>query len=142
MRRDAKGAPMPFTPSRLWREVIALFDQVFRTEGIKNPEHQYFNDRFSGFEVDHRLHRYACWMYRSLLVSRDSFGLLRRLSATCKEEDLFAYPMEGQLISTDLLLSVDDFYSLHELNAAIAREPLVVADLGAGWGHSGMCYRK
>jgi len=142
MRRDAAGAAVPFTPSRLWREVIAIFDQVFRTEGINNPEHQYFNDRFSGFEVDHRLHRYACWMYRSLLVSRDSFGLLRRLSATCKEEELFAYPMEGQLVSTDLLLSVDDFYSLYELNSAIATEPLVVVDLGAGWGRLGYVLQK
>jgi putative sugar O-methyltransferase len=142
MRREAATAPMPFTPSRLWREVLALFDQLFKTEGITNPEHQYFNDRFSRFEVDHRLHRYACWMYRSLLVSRDSLGLLGSLNATCKEEHLFGYHMEGQLVSTDLLLSLDDFYSLYELNAAIATEPLVVADLGAGWGRLGYVLQK
>jgi len=139
MRRDVEHAGPPFKPSLRWRqELTGLFEKLFRIEGIQNPEDQEYNLRFSGFAPsDIRLHRYICWMYRSLLAKRDSLGLLSRLQATCKEGRGYGYRMENNFLSLDLLFSIDDFYGLYELNPAVATDPLIIADLGAGWGRLG-----
>jgi putative sugar O-methyltransferase len=138
MRQDLSHAGPPFTPSSHWQEVVTGFDALFRREGIPNPEEQSYNLRFSGFaRSDPRLHRYVCWMYYQNLKKRDQLDLLTRLKATCKVEDGFAYMFEGKSISLDLLLSIDDFYSLLELVPQVAKEPIVVGELGAGWGRLG-----
>ena len=41
-----------------------------------------------------------------------------------------------------MLFSIDDFYNLYELNPAVATEPVVVAELGAGWGRLGYVLLK
>lgn len=76
-------------------------------------------------------------MYRRILQQRDSPWLLHKLQATSKTERGYAYAMDGDLLSLDLLLSIDDFYNLYELHPGVATEPLVVAELGAGWGRLG-----
>ena len=50
--------------------------------------------------------------------------------------------MDSQTLSLDLLFSIDDFYNLYEINPKIAHEPIVVAELGAGWGRLGYVLRK
>ena len=144
MRADNSGAGAPYSASPHWKEVSDLFERCFEEEGIQNPEEQYYNLRFSGFAPkDDRLHRYVCWMYRNLLDERDSLGLLSRLRASCKEGNGFAYAFrDGSHLSLDLLLSIDDFYCLYELNPAVATDPVVVVDLGAGWGRLGHVLRS
>ncbi len=138
MRDDVAAAGAPFVPAGEWEELAARFRQAFRAEGIHNPEEQLFNLSFSGFASgDPRLHRYVCWMYRTLLEKRDALGLMSKLKATCKAEAGFAYELDGDFLSLDLLLSIDDFYSLYQLNPMIATEPVVVAELGGGWGRLG-----
>ena len=128
----------PLHPQVIGKKLQLAFDALFRREGIDNPEEQSYNLRFSGFaRSDPRLHRYVCWMYYQNLKKRDQLDLLTRLKATCKVEDGFAYLFEGKSISLDLLLSIDDFYSLLELVPQVAKEPIVVAELGAGWGRLG-----
>ena len=138
MRQDLSRAGPPFTPSKHWQEVAGIFDKAFHEEGIANPEEQSYNLRFSGFaRSDPRLHRYVCWMYYQQLKKRDHLDLLTTLKAACKVEDGFAYVFEGRIVSLDLLLSIDDFYSLLELMPQVAKEPTVVGELGAGWGRLG-----
>jgi hypothetical protein len=138
MRQDLSEAGPPFIPSRTWQEVVRIFEKSFREEGIANPEEQSYNLRFSGFACsDPRLHRYVCWMYYQHLKKRDHLDLLSTLKATCHTEDGFAYEFEGRFVSLDLLLSIDDFYSLLELVPSVAKEPIIVGELGAGWGRLG-----
>ena len=140
MRQDNYRAGTPFTASKHWQQVIAFFEDVWRREGITNPEEQSINLRFSGFAGDDlRLHRYVCWMYRRLLEPRDSLDLLHNLPPTCRLERGFAYEMDGDLLSLDLLLSIDDFYNLYELNPAVATEPVVVAEPRRRLGTTRLC---
>ena len=143
MREDNSRADQPFVASSHWQKVIGIFEEYFRREGIGNPEEQDLNQRFSGFALgDARLHRYVCWMYRRSLQKRDSLNLLDTLNATCSDRLGFAYNMDNQKVSLDLLFSIDDFYNLYELNPAVATEPVVVAELGAGWGRLGYVLLK
>jgi putative sugar O-methyltransferase len=138
MRRDNVAANAPFVASQHWKKVVSLFEDVFFREGIQNPEEQTLNLRFSGFPLrDERLHRYICWMYQKLLEPRDKLELLGRLRATCAVQNGLAYQFDSRILSLDLLLSIDDFYNLYEISPAIATEPVVVAELGAGWGRLG-----
>ena len=143
MRQDNAVAGPPFAASAHWQEVVKIFEDVFQAEGIANPEESYLNFRFSGFPVgDWRLHRYVCWMYRQLLAQRDQFGLLHKLRATRKTENGFAYEMGDDVLSLDLLMSIDDFYNLYELDSRIATDDVVVGELGAGWGRLGFVLRS
>jgi putative sugar O-methyltransferase len=138
MRKDLRDVGPPYSPSEHWQRVVKVFDELFHTQGIGNPEEQAYNLRFSGFVAsDPRLHRYVCWMYYKILEKRDPLGLLRSIKATCQAGNGYGYTLDDRVLSLDLLLSIDDFYSLYELNAGVATEPVVVAELGAGWGRLG-----
>jgi len=143
MRQDSEKIVPPFKPSQQWQMLVDRFELLFYKEGIQNPEHQGYNLSFSGFALkDPRLYRYVCWMYRSLLAKRDSLGLLEKLEATCKEGFGYGYKMADRLVSLDLLFSIDDFYGLYELNKSVATAPIIVAELGAGWGRLGYVLRS
>jgi putative sugar O-methyltransferase len=138
MRADNTQSEAPYRASAHWEYVADLFQETFDSEGLHNPENQSYNLRFSGFAAnDPRLHRYLCWMYYQRLRERDRLGLLSRLSATCTIGKGHAYKIDGRLISLDLLFSIDDFYSLCELNPRVADSPVIVGELGAGWGRLG-----
>lgn len=143
MREDNAKAGPPFTASKHWQVVTNVFEGVYFREGIKNPEEQLLNQYFSGFVPgDVRLHRYVCWLYRCHLARRDSLGLLKKLRATCRIDRGFAYEFEDEVLSLDLLFSIDDFYNIYELNPEVATDPLIVAELGAGWGRLGYVLRE
>lgn len=138
MRADNAASQPPFRASAHWQNVADIFDQAFQAEGLGNPENQSYNFRFSGFAAaDPRLHRYVCWMYYQRLKQRDVLGLFSKLRATCQVDRGYAYEMDGRLVSLDLLFSVDDFYNLYELDPRIADSPVIVGELGAGWGRVG-----
>ncbi len=135
MRRDNAVCKPPFRASAHWQHVAKIFEDAFRSEGLESPEDQSYNFRFSGFAAgDFRLHRYVCWLYYRRLKEEDRLGLFRKLRATCKHGRGYAYDFDGDLVSLDLLFSIDDFYSLYELNPLIATEHVTLGELGAGWG--------
>jgi putative sugar O-methyltransferase len=143
MRTDNLRAPSPFRASEVWDRVVKLFDRVFRLEGIGDVEEQYFNLRFSGFAPgDPRLHRYLVYTYFHVLRGRDVHGLLKRIPATEPVKLGMAYEIDGCKVSLDLLFSIDEFYSLLELRPDLMSEPLIVADIGAGWGRLGYVLKR
>jgi putative sugar O-methyltransferase len=138
MRSDNAAAPPPFRATAHWTEVARLFDECFYLEGLDDVETAYFNLRFWGFAPgDQRLHRYLVYAYFQLLRPRDSLGLLEKIPATCPLGPGFAYEIESCKVSMDLLTSIDDFYSLLELQPDLVSAPVIVADIGAGWGRLG-----
>ena len=142
MRADNSVASAPFRATECWQEVCRIFDRHFYMEGIGDVEAQYLNLRFSGFAPgDPRLHGYLVYTYFQLLRQRDIYDLLRRIRCAPGRACL-GYDFEGCNVSLDLLFSVDDFYSLLELRPDVLSEPLVVADIGAGWGRLGYVLKQ
>ncbi len=142
MRRDNAEAPAPFRATALWRDVVRLFDRVFFTHGIGEVESQYFNVRFFGYlPGDHRLYDYLLYTLFSIVRQRDDLGLLQKVPCSAPAQSL-ARTIEGTRVSLDLLLSIDDFYNLREAQPDIVTGPVVVADIGAGWGRIGYVLKK
>ena len=151
MRSDNARAGFPFTASQFWAGEAAYFERWFDATGIGDVQHGYFNTRFSGVMMnDPRLYEWFICTFYHLLRSRDRIGLLEKFeaappqasahSATQEGVELqYGVPVrvEGRWISADLLFSIYDFYNLLELNPALEHEPLIVGDLGAGWGRLG-----
>ena len=86
---------------------------------------------------DPKLLRYACWLLYQNLKTRDKLHLLSRIPATVRPCSSYAFEFEERTISCDLLISLDSLYSMAEVAPAILSEPVVVADIGAGWGRMG-----
>ncbi len=151
MRSDNARAGPPFVTSAFWTNEAASFQRAFDVTGINQVENEYFNTRFSGVTMnDPRLYSWFISTFYHLLRSRDRLNLLERLQATAESALLhsvtqggiaieFGLPVtvNGRRISADLLFSIYDFYNLYELNPEVATEPLIVGDLGAGWGRLG-----
>lgn len=151
MRDDNRRAGPPYCPNDYWANESDAFREVFDVAGINGVENEFFNTRFHGLTLDdHRLYTLFLWSYYQVVLARDHLGLLGKLQSTLSDAVaqlplVDAKPIrpgrnldvDGKLVSLDLLVSVDDFYNLLELNPAIADQPLVVADLGPGWGRIG-----
>ena len=151
MREDNRRAGSPFCPNDYWANESRAFGEVFNVAGINDVENEFFNTRFHGLTLDdHRLFTLFQWSYYQVVKARDRFGLLERFQSTLSDTPGLVPLVDGQpilpgrnleidgrSISIDLLVSVDDFYNLHELQPGILTEPLVVVDLGAGWGRIG-----
>lgn len=143
MRDDNAAATEPFQATALWIEVAKLFDREFYSAGVSDVEAGYLNLRFFGYAPgDHRLYDYLLYTYYQLVKQRDSLGVLSRVPATCPIGPGLAMDIEGRRVSLDLLLSIDDFYNLVELAPRIVTAPVIVADLGAGWGRLGYVLKR
>lgn len=151
MLDDNRRAGLPYCPNDYWSNESRAFSEVFDVAGINGVENEFFNTRFHGLTLDdYRLYTLFLWSYYQVVLARDHLGLLGKLQSTLSDATaqlplIDGQPIrpgrnldvDGKLFSVDLLASVDDFYNLFELNPAIADQPLVVADLGPGWGRIG-----
>ena len=148
---DNAKAGFPFAPTAYWQNETSKFEAEFRDKGIESFLESQYNTRFHGVQKnDFRLYGWFLSVFYRLIKARDSLGLLDRMDRGVTESDVAARAqawnstdkgtplrIEGKLIHTDLLFSLHDFYNLYELYPAIATEPVVVGDLGAGWGRIG-----
>jgi putative sugar O-methyltransferase len=143
MRLDNACAPSPFRTSSRWAEIVKSFEKEFFFSGIGDVETDFYNLRFSGFSPsDPRIYGYFVYTLYQLVRQRDIYGLLEKIPATTTLQDGFAYKINGQKVSLDLLLSIDDFYNLLEIRPNLISEPIIVADIGAGWGRLGYVLKK
>lgn len=143
MREANQASGSPFRASDIWIQLGKKFDDWFWWEGIGDVESQEMNGFFSSPRLgEHKLLRYVCWMFYHSLKARDKYGLLPRVPATADPKSGLAFEFEGHCISWDLLISIDTLYSLIEANPAILTDPVVLVDLGAGWGRMGYVLKK
>lgn len=135
MRADNRAAPAPFRATDYWVHVNERFDEWFAEEGIRDLEKQGYNALFSS--PDRRSGKYYTYavelLYRQVR-ERDRHGLLDRVRA---EGSKSVVTLGEHQVSWDLLLSVSTLLSLGEIEPRVFDEPVVVADLGAGWGRIG-----
>ncbi|HXG08247.1 MAG TPA: putative sugar O-methyltransferase [Gemmataceae bacterium] len=137
MRRDNQNAPPAFRASDYWIATNRQFDDWFRACGIDDVETQEYNVYFSGKPSPRRCYEYAIWMLYCLVKQRDHQNLLKRAPATTPPDKGLSLECEGNLVSWDQLVSIDTAYSLAELHEGLWTEPLVILDLGAGYGRMG-----
>ena len=152
IRQDIEKAGFPFFVSEFWQKEAAQFQRFFDKFGINDVEDEFYNTRFHGTtQDDPRLYQWFLTCYYRLLKQRDSLGLLDRFGSTLQDTGSFkkyhigdvavktGYPITvaGRAVSPDLLFTVNDIYNLLELNPELVTAPIVVGDLGAGWGRIG-----
>ena len=143
MRRDNAQAVAPFKPSAMWSELSRQFDKELRIQGIGRVETQFFNTLFSqSVPTNPRYYRYALWMLYCNVKQKDRHKILERVTTTANPDSGLVYVFEGKSVSWDLLITIDTLYSIAEVNEGIFTDPLVVVDLGAGWGRIGYVLKK
>lgn len=140
MRADNAASTAPYNAGPIWEDLARRFHRWFALGGIENVENHPMNGQFSSPPPGNpKLLRYACWLLYRDIARRDSLGLLDRVRATATGE--LAFEFEGRLVSWDLLISLDTLYGIAEVDPRILTEPVVVAELGAGWGRLGHALR-
>jgi putative sugar O-methyltransferase len=139
MRADNLASASPFRASEYWQGLNLRFDAWFREHGIADVEDQPYNRLFSGADPkSSKFYEYALWMLYERVRARDADGVLARVAATARGPKRGAIEFDGRPVSWDSLISVDTLLSLNEtLGGGLWSEPVVVADLGAGWGRIG-----
>jgi putative sugar O-methyltransferase len=136
MREDNATAAEPFRATEYWTELNRRFDGWFRNEGIRNVEKQAYNTLFSSpARTSGKYHYYALYLLYQAIKAKDGHRVLDRISAAANSKTSVEF--EGRRVSWDLLISIDTLYSLGELDERVWEEPLILADLGAGWGRIG-----
>lgn len=143
MHQDNSISGSPFVASALWQAISRQFDHLFRLEGINHVESQFYNNLFSQPDpTSPRNYRYALWMLYCHVRQRDKWNFLKCLSATASHDSETVIVFEGKAVSWDLLISLNTLYSIAEIDGRIFTEPIVVADLGAGWGRLAYVLKK
>ena len=136
MREDNALAAEPFRATEYWTDLNRRFDGWLRNEGIKNVEKQAYNTLFSSPDRrSGKYHYYALHLLYRAVKSKDNRGVLDRVSSSPTPK--MSVEFDGHRVSWDLLISIDTLYSLGELDERVWSDPVVLADLGAGWGRIG-----
>jgi len=139
MREDNLRTEQPFRASEYWQGLNRRFDAWFAEHSIADVEEQPYNRLFSGADPkSSKFFEYAVWMLYDRVRARDVDGVLERVQPTGKAGKRMTVELGGRPLSWDLLISVDTLLSLQEtVGGGLWTDPVVVADLGAGWGRIG-----
>ena len=136
MRADNDAAGHPFAATDYWREINARFDGWLHAEGIEDVTAQAFNALFSTASAKSgKHHTFAVTLLYRHVLARDTHGVLDRVELEPVRK--VTVDIGPHRVSWDLLISLDTLYTLAELVPGVLDEPVVVADLGSGWGRVG-----
>ncbi len=143
MRHQNSQSHSPFKASPIWLDLSKRFDDWFWWEGIADVESQRLNNFFSSpAPTDPKLLRYAMWMFYRNVKQRDELDLLSKIPATVSTASGLASDFGNDRVSWDQLISIDTLYSMIEADHSVLTDPVVVVDLGAGWGRMGYVLKK
>lgn len=136
MRADNRDSGEPFRATDYWIDLNARFDEWFAKQGIADIERQPFNALFSAPpRGSGKYYTYAVTMLYRQLRARDEHGVLDRAHAHGSAKTVLQFGKHR--VSWEHLLSINTLYSIAEVEPRVWTEPVVVADLGAGWGRIG-----
>ncbi len=141
MRQDNTRAGFPFAPRGVWIELCRDFHEKFQSQGVPSDDITYFNQSFSqSLPGSPRYHRYAVYMLYRLVKQRDTHDLLGRFDFSTSSG--YEVTIDGRRYAWDTLISLDTILSIAEAYPQLLSAPLVVADLGAGWGRIGYFLKR
>ncbi|MBX3204385.1 MAG: putative sugar O-methyltransferase [Labilithrix sp.] len=132
-RRDLDANDAVFRPTKQWRLISSMFRMMLRGFGLRDFKST-FGRFLAAYEPENRRYFEALHhVYLSTLERRDTWGLLE----TLEEPDLGqndTVVVRGRRFSMDLLQSVDELYRLVEVMGWSREDPVVVCEIGAGYG--------
>jgi putative sugar O-methyltransferase len=138
MKADNQKSVTPYKSTEIWTDLGNMFENWFYWEGIEKVEQQKMNGFFSNpIPRDPKLLRYACWLLYQNIKSRDILGILDKVEAGSDVTSGLCFEFDGKKISWDILISLDTLYSIYDIDKSIFTEPVLVVDIGAGWGRIG-----
>lgn len=138
MRSDNNKSKSPYKATEIWKSIAKMFENWFYSDGIANVEEHDMNGWFSSPKPgDPKLLRYASWLLYQNIKTRDKLGLLTKLEAGSSIKSGYAFDFEGNILSWDILISLDTLYKIYEKDNSIFEKPVIVTDLGGGWGRIG-----
>ena len=136
MREDNLEAAAPYRATDYWIELNERFDTWFSEQGLLSLEKQPYNALFSTpARGSGKYYSYAVTLLYREVLEQDAHGVLDRVHAHGSPKSVLAFGEHR--VSWELLLSIRTLYSIGEVQPAVFSEPVVVADLGAGWGRIG-----
>lgn len=142
MQQDCLNAIPPFTASKnFWDNGQKQFEQHVRSEGVKVPETQFYNRRFSAAHPDHQFYNERGNGYqdvcRKMVQELKIDDLGRFLLSSTKPTNANNCVVDGLTVSFDHLNSLNSVRTILKNMPDLLEEPKVVLDLGAGWGRMG-----
>jgi hypothetical protein len=136
MRTDNARSAEPFRATDYWVELNERFDEWFAKQGIADLERQPFNALFSApVRGSGKYYTYAVTMLYRHLLARDEHGVLDRVHAYGSPKSVLQFGEHR--VSWEHLLSINTLYAIGEVEPRVWTEPVVIADLGGGWGRIG-----
>lgn len=139
MQTDNAAAGFPFTPLGWWEKVGNQFKGWFDEYGIANVAEQEYNRHLTALGGQASLARYIKHLGGSLVkykqLERYTVDLL--WSAIKRRYDGSPMIHCGDATDWGILTAQTTLYSIREISPDILTQPVVVADLGAGWGRIG-----
>jgi len=143
MKKDNLNTGIPFEASFMWKEINKKFQKNMHLNGISNVEVQEYNTRFAqSITNSYRYYRYSMWMLYCKIKEKDTFNVLDKVQSPLPNKSRFVNFFDKHKLSWDILLSIDNLYSIYESYPSIFTDPVVVVDLGAGWGRIGYVLKK
>lgn len=134
----------------LWSSISGQFDIAFNDIGINNIQNQNkYNGLFSFiFDTTGLTFQIAMWSYYNYLKLKDKHNLLEKTTAlSLDSSDLDYNPYfkvngrpadrENKVINWDYLISLDTIITIFEHNPEFIKNPVVIGEIGAGWGRVG-----
>lgn len=155
--RESRAAGFPFEPTEYWESLGDVFLKDITKNGILEIHSGFYNSRFHNISKDdQRLYIWFLTMFYNFLKNRDKLNLLNIIetnsfdynfelkNSNLWEKSRFGTPVSigKKLYYPDLLFSIYDFYNILEVDPRIANNPIIIGDVGAGWGRIGHVLRQ
>ena len=143
MRADNSRAEPQYRPGpgRGWQQLVAEFEDQFHLEGIGAVETQVYNTRFSsGAPTSPAYYQFATFQLYQMLRQRDRWDAFERLKATQRAASAAGRQVvvyDDIVLTWDVLISLHSLFSIAEHAPHVLVEPVVLLDLGGGWGRLG-----
>jgi putative sugar O-methyltransferase len=138
MQNDNNKSKEPFKASKMWSEIKSVIEEEMHLRGINDVEDQIYNTVFSqSLPASPRYYRYALWMLYKVVKSKDKYNLLNKIKTQKRPDSKIIYEFDGHKVWWDYLITLDTLYSIEEYYHGLFTNPIVLADLGAGWGRIG-----
>lgn len=123
-----------------WDSLTNRMIETLELEGITDLESQSYNQWFAGAGVNSgAYYRLSCYFLYLKIKEKDHWNVLETLKKSQYNPNSIKRTIEfnGVKFTYDLLLSILQILKIAEYNSDILTKPIIVMDIGGGWGRIG-----